>query len=168
MPGVVHTRVGWLNKEEVVEVIFDSRVTSFQTLLAKSRCVEKPSTAFTYQAADHEIAKRSLGAKAVLVTVPAKDAKATDRRYYLRRSPLWLLPLTDVQAVRANALLATKGKPRSVLSPSQLALLGEIESVWQDKSRRKALASLKPTRRIEDFGAYTLRLRAALKVRPAK
>ena len=50
LPGVVDTRAGWLQGKEVVEVVFDSKVISYAQLLDSARCVEKPSTAFVYDA----------------------------------------------------------------------------------------------------------------------
>jgi hypothetical protein len=163
LPGVVSTRAGWLRKEEVVEVEFDPRVTSYAELLAKSRAVEKPSTVFTYDAADQEVAKARLGDQAVQTKESAKDAKAADRRYYLRRSPLWLVPMTDVQAVRTNALLAAKKDPGRVLSPRQLKWVPRLTEAWALAEVRAELAKLSPARQAAAFTAYEERLDGALR-----
>ena len=167
LPGVVNTRTGWLEGKEVVEVVFDPKRTSYEKLAERARCVEKPSTAFVHDAKHLDVAKKIARGDAKLSESVAKDTKTSDRRYYLRRSPCWLLPLTDVQAVRINAVLGMKKgarmttrDPKDLLSPSQQKLLVLVQEHW--KAKRKVLGTLEPARSPAQFAAYEKRLRAVL------
>ncbi len=163
LPGVIDTRAGWLDKKEVVEVLFDPKVTSYAKLLQQAQCVEKPSTAFAHDAQQLEIARKALGAKAASLPGKTRDAKAPDRKYYLRKATWWHLPMTRIQAVRANALLGAKKDPSTVFSPRQLRLHGHV--VKAGAKLRKAMQELQPARDVADFRAYVTKLRRLLQKR---
>ena len=124
---MVSTKAGWLDKKEIVEVVFDPKVTPYAELLKAARCVKDPSTAYVYDAKLLDEAKQHAGEDAALTKAKPRDAKASDQKYYLRKTAYHYLPLTEVQAARLNAMLAdgeTKPRPDTVLSPSQRALQG--------------------------------------------
>ena len=160
---MVSTKAGWIDKKEIVEVVFDPEVTSYEELLKQARCVKDASTAYIYDAKDFDEAKKLAGEDAELTKVAPRLAKTSDQKYYLRQTPYFLLPLTEVQAVRLNAIVAdkkTQRDPRSLLSPSQLVLLGEIDKSF--KAKRKQLDKLRPARTPNNFASYTAALRRAL------
>ncbi len=160
---MVSTKTGWLDKKEVVEVVFDPKVTSYQELLEQARCVKGPSTAYVYDPKSLDVAKKVVGKDAVLTKTAARVAKTSDQKYYLRQTPYFLLPLTEVQAARLNAIAGdkrSKRDPRAWLSPSQLALLADVVKLSQ--SRREQLQQLTPTRDAKNFASYTAALRRAL------
>ena len=160
---MVSTKAGWLDGKEIVEVVFDAKVTSYRALLKQARCVKDPSTAYVYDQESLEVAKRVVGTDAVLIKTAARVAKTSDQKYYLRQTPYFLLPLTRVQAARLNAVIGDKkiGRdPRAWLSPSQLALLAAIEKRF--RTNRQQLQKLTPARDPKNFASYTAALRWAL------
>lgn len=145
LPGVVNTRAGWLDGEEVVEVTFDPAVSSYEKVLAASRCVQKPSAVYVATPAHRAASEPVVGAAAIRPWREAKAAKESDRRYHLRQSPFWHLPLTGPQAVRVNAALGARGAKAAVasiapfLSPRQVALARRLAAAPAD--RRQELAA---------------------------
>ncbi len=123
--GVVSTRVGWLAGGEVVEVEFDPEVVSYEALLAEATrrgCAERVFPRTDQQ----ELAAREVAGDAVLRTAEAIRPD-DDTKYYLKRTPLRHLPLTPLQAARANGHVQG-GLPPGLLSPSQEELLRKIEA----------------------------------------
>jgi hypothetical protein len=160
---VVRTTAGWLDKKEVVEVLFDPKVTTFAKLLAQAQCVKDPATAYVYDGEDFVVARKTLGAGAVLTKSRARPAKVSDQKYYLRQTPYGVLPLTAVQAARLNAIVGdktSKQDPRALLSPAQRKLLDLVAARFQ--ARRKQLAALTPARDPSKFASYTARLERVL------
>ncbi len=160
---MVSMKAGWLDKKEVVEVLFDPKVTSYARLLEQARCVKDPSTAYVYDGKDFVVAKKAIGADAVLTKSAARVAKDSDQKYYLRQTPYGVLPLTELQAVRLNAIVGdkkTKKDPRTLLSPWQIRLLDRVNK--QFKAKRKRLAALTPPRDPNRFASYTAELERVL------
>ncbi len=100
---MISTRSGWIGGEEVVEVGFDPQVIPFDALC--------------------EFAERRDCARAFDAAIRPEDPK-----YYLSRTPLRFLPMTELQAMRINARIEADGlaKACAVLTASQRALLAEI------------------------------------------
>ena len=162
LPGVVSTKAGWLDKKEIVEVVFDPEVTAYTELLKAARCVEKPSTAYLYDPQFVGEARKIVGEDVAVTKQKPRDAKVSDQKYYLRKSAYHWLPLTEVQAVRLNAIFGkkqSKQDPRRWLAPSQLELLGAIEKLG---AGREALKKLSPARSPNEFASYTAALRREL------
>lgn len=143
LDGVVATTAGWQDGREVVEVRYDPRRIDAERLAREAQlasCTAAPDD--------------------------ARPAKDSDRKYYLRRSPLRHLPLTPMQQTRVNAALGTGGDPTSWLSPRQVELFQRVTSVLKEDPRR--LDGLEPPTSLDgprthgELHGYELRLRKQL------
>lgn len=122
LDGVTATRAGWLDGHEVVEVKFDPGQLPYSDLLSQARKMNCLSRAYVSTREQLSAAKAVLGdAGATLVSERAKDAKASDQLYYLKRSPLNQLELTPLQKTRVNAALRAGSDATLWLTPSQKA-----------------------------------------------
>ena len=110
LDGVVGTRVGWVDRKEVVEVRFLPDVVPFERLRAR--------------AAELDCASR--------VWAPGeargawRDAKESDDKFALRRAGLRALPLTPAQATKVNAALRLGEDADRWLSPRQRSLRARV------------------------------------------
>jgi hypothetical protein len=127
--GVIETRPGMLDGGEVVEVSFDPKRLSFEELLTHAEENNCASKVITRTDGQLEIARAKIGARASR----SDETIDVDQnvKYYLSKSALSVLPMTELQAARVNATLEP-GTWRRWLSPRQLALLSRVEE------RRKA------------------------------
>ena len=135
IPGVVKTRPGFLNKEEVVEVEYDPSRISFDSLLGRAKAMECASTVYARNEAQQRTATNAVGKSKAIRT---DDAIRIDNapKYYLAQTPLKFVPMTELQAARVNAAIGEKKNPAPLLSPRQQALLATIEkhpdAGWND------------------------------------
>ena len=125
LDGAIETTAGWIGDEEVVEVLFDPRVVPYAELVTYARKFDCATHVFTRDDTQHALAKGLVGNAAVRTDELVR--RADDTKYYLRQSPLRHVPLTPLQAARANAVVS-QGAPRALLSPSQLAFFAAIEA----------------------------------------
>jgi len=161
-PGVRSTRAAWLDGREVVEVTYDPERLPFQDLLAaglEGSCADQVWVADAAQQAQAQELLDSTVAVAVRDGDDvASDAKPSDQKFYLQRSAMNHLPLTPLQATRANALLAPDGAPAAkqalmdILSPHQRTLLQRIETMLNDKP--SALDGLERPAAVPDLAGY--------------
>lgn len=140
--GVVGTRAGWLDGREAVEVRFDPEVIGAEGL------VRAAETAGCRVAADGG---------------PAREADASDRKYYLARSDLRWLPLTPAQAAKVNAALRFDRSPDPWLSPRQRRRAEQIRAALA--ADPLALEGLAPPRDPAGLSAYDRSLRERLAAR---
>jgi len=161
-PGVRRTRAGWLDGQEVVEVTYDPQLLSFQDLLTTGRADNCANRVWVADALQQAQAQELLGSTVAVALrdgdVVASDAKTSDQKFYLRRSAVNSLPLTPLQATRANAFLAPDGGTEAkqslvdILSPRQRALLKRIEAVLSEKP--SALDGLERPDALADLVSY--------------
>lgn len=97
LPGVIETEPGFQDGKEVVKVQFDPSVTS----RAELEKLTQPKS-FTPCAKN--------------------EGFRSDRepKYYLAQTPYRFIPMTSLQAARANSLVGKKQSPDELLSPRQL------------------------------------------------
>ena len=139
LDGVIETRPGMLDGGEVVEVSFDPKRLSFEDLLAFAEEHECASKVIARTDAQLELAKSVVGARASRSDKPIDIDK--DIKYYLSKSPLAALPMTELQAARVNASLA-EGTWRQWLSPRQLDLLSRLEAQRQAEPKWAAPSAI--------------------------
>lgn len=103
LPGVVETQPGYQDGREVVKVWYDPATTSKEELERKTQ--PKNFTACA-----------------------KNEGFRTDKepKYYLAQTDYRFIPMTSLQACRANSLVGNRQSPDELLSPRQLALLQEI------------------------------------------
>ncbi|MBV6443481.1 MAG: hypothetical protein EPGJADBJ_05237 [Saprospiraceae bacterium] len=121
IPGVVETEPGFQDGKEVVKVQFNPAVVSKSEL-------EKKTTPKGIAACSKNEGFRS----------------DREPKYYLAQTDYKYLPITTLQACRANSLVGKSLSPDELLSPRQLALLKTIrenpKKQWKNMIGRKDLA----------------------------
>ncbi len=120
--GVLATRAGFLDGQEVVEVVFDPGVVAFDRLAAEAKRLECAAAVY----APDEAARSAAGAGAKVLKDAVREAPRADQKHALSLSPLRLVPMTESQAARVNAAVARGEDPADLLSPSQAALAKRI------------------------------------------
>ncbi|MCC7465173.1 MAG: thioredoxin family protein [Saprospiraceae bacterium] len=103
LPGVIETQPGYQDGREVVKVWYDPSVTSKEVLAQKTQ----PKN-FTACAKNEGFRIDS------------------EPKYYMAQTDYRFIPMTSLQACRANSLIGNRQSPDELLSPRQLALLHEI------------------------------------------
>ncbi len=119
-PGVVATQPGFMDGREVVQVTFDPAVVSYEKLIQsgqKARCADG---VFYHNTAQKTTAEKTLGNKAVAPKSNFRSDK--EPKYYLSKTHYRFVPMTPLQAARANALTGKQQNPEAVLSPRQVDL----------------------------------------------
>jgi len=121
IPGVIETAPGFQNGKEVVQVTFNPAVV--QKAALEERTHPKGITACS-----------------------KNEGFRSDKepKYYLAQTDYRFVPMTTLQACRANSLAGNSKKPDEVLSPRQLALVKKIreqpEKKWKNMIGRNDLA----------------------------
>lgn len=131
LDGVVETQPGFMNNREVVEVEFDPNKISFETLLEKANKSGCASHVF----ADD---KEQLNKSEALVGNSSSSKKGKFRmdrepKYYLSKTVYQYIPMTQLQAARANSLIGNGSLPNEVLSPRQIALAKTLQKKKKGK-----------------------------------
>ncbi|MEZ5043877.1 MAG: VPGUxxT family thioredoxin-like (seleno)protein, type 2 [Saprospiraceae bacterium] len=125
LKGVVETQPGFMNGHEVVQVQFDPSVISYTTLVAaaqKSQCASQVYAANKEQSA---LAQKLVGKDN---TAPmGKFRLDNEPKYYLSKTLYKYIPMTAIQATKANSLIGQQQSPDEVLSPRQLQMLNYIK-----------------------------------------
>ncbi len=121
LPGVIETEPGFQDGKEVVKVQFDPKVLSRESLEA----IAKPKG---------------------ISSCTRNEGFRSDRepKYYLSHSDYRFIPMSSLQACRANSLVGKSKSPDEWLSPRQLALLKKVaehpKKGWTSMIGRKDLA----------------------------
>lgn len=159
LDGVISTRIGELEKAEVVEVTFDPAVVGYKKLVEAAKKLDCTHKVFARTDAHLKAAAEVVGDKAVRSDKDI-DAK-TQQQYHLAFHPRYhYLPLTAAQATKVNAALANKKSPDEFLSPLQLAVHARFTKTTDDQAKR--IAQLTPDRSPVGVIAYWAKLDAAL------
>ncbi len=116
--GVITTRTGWLDNSEVVELTFDSDVVSYKWLVKQAQSMECADRVFA-----RSDEQRKLAGKIEAVRVERSDesmrATPKDDKYELAQTDWRFIPMTELQATRANALIEQGQDPSRLFSPRQ-------------------------------------------------
>ena len=130
--GVQSTQAGYMNGTEVVKVSYDSDQISYAELVnqsSKKRCADK---VYTNSNVEKSIAKNK--------NIPSKGMNKyridSQDKYYLSQTDYQSVPMLDIQATKANALVAQKQSPGEILSPRQLAILDLVTAGKIKKENR--------------------------------
>ncbi len=159
LDGVISTRIGELEKAEVVEVTFDPAVVGYPKLVEAARKLDCTHKVFARTDAHLKAAAAVVGDKAVRSDKEI-DAK-TQQQYHLAHHPRYhYLPLTAAQATKVNAALANKKSPDEFLSPLQLAMHTRFTKTTDDEAKR--IAQLTPDRSPVGVIGYWAKLDATL------
>jgi len=152
LDGVITTRAGWVGKLEVVEVVFDASRIGYGALLKKAMEMECASKVFVHANSQKEVVLALAPGLSAPIDGRAKDAKPSDDKYRLKKSPLRFLPLTPMQATKINAALGSGQAAHRWLSPAQKGLAKKIEAAI--KIKPDAFDHLEPPSSIDGLAAY--------------
>lgn len=123
--GIVKTQAGFMGGREVVKVDFAPDVIAYEDLLKKARTKSCASHVFSNDLHQQLSAEKILGSQYVSEKSSYKKDKET--KYYLYKSSFKYLPMTKIQAIKANSLIGKGESPNSVFSSRQLILLKYIQ-----------------------------------------
>lgn len=124
--GVMQTRPGFVGGMEVVEVEFDPRTVTFEMLVGQARTRNCATRIFART--DGQFRKLQTLAKsgdlpeAAFARSDEPIRPDKEPKYYLSKSPLRFVPMTEAQACGCNTALAFGLQPEAFLSPRQIAL----------------------------------------------
>ncbi len=123
--GVVETHAGFMNGREVVKVEFAPSVIQYKDLLKAAKTKSCASHVYTDNLNQQLSAEQVLGSE----YASEKSGFRIDRetKYYLYKSSYRFLPMTPLQAVRANSLIGKGQSPNAIFSPRQLTALKYIQ-----------------------------------------
>jgi peptide methionine sulfoxide reductase MsrA len=124
--GIVATQAGFMGGKEVVNIEYNPEALSYDDLIQKAQ---------NNQCANHVYAENSQqksSAEAVVSSSRVSSKKqfrlAHDPKYYLSRTHYQYVPMTPLQATRANSLVGNRRSPEQILSPQQIALADFIKN----------------------------------------
>lgn len=118
--GVTATEAGFMEGKEVVEVTFDPSILSYETLLKKAKKSSCAAHVFTENKEQAVIAEQITSKSQVSPVSRFKPDKAP--KFYLSKTVYRHVPMTSLQAAKANSLAGEMKDPDLVLSPQQKAL----------------------------------------------
>ncbi len=126
LPATVSTLPGFVDKVEVVDVEFDPKVMSYESLLNEAQRLDCAAQVFTHNPEQQRLAAKLVGDAATPFAGTVRPDK--EPKYYLANSPYRHVPMTPTQASRVNAALGLKGKPDRFLSPRQRKILEAVKA----------------------------------------
>lgn len=156
LDGVLGTRTGMLNGDEVVEVDFDPASLDYRTLSRKATGMSCFRKAYAHSDEQRAVALTMTTHVAPRTAEPL-DA-SNQQQFHLSLEPAYnLLPLTSLQATKLNAALVAGEPPERFLSPSQLRLHAKLKRIVESKDKLVLYGleqSLKPDRSPEGLPRY--------------
>ncbi len=122
--GVIATQPGFMHNQEVVQVTYDPDRIGLAELIqqaAKAQCADQvfadtPALLKTAGQVKEKSALRKTG----------KFRLDGEPKYYLSQTVYQHLPMTSLQAVKANSMVGQQKDPEVYLSPRQIALVKKI------------------------------------------
>ena len=161
LPGVHSTSAGWIGDKEVVKLKFDPKVISYERLVKEAQSMKCASTVFSHDKKQHATAKTLVGDKVATWSPDnSRLAKESDRKYYLKNSPLRYLPLTTLQSTKINAALGSQADWKEWLSPRQMRLAMMVRRFLAEQP--KGLGDFTPPEDVENQAEYQARLKRFL------
>lgn len=132
--GVIATRSAWVGEKEVVHLVYDPQTIDYETLVESALNMECASTVYAHNDEQNRKALSIVDEKIVEAITDdgqIRDAKSSDQKYSLANSNHRFLPLTETQAVKVNAILASENQSglSDWISPRQQTLPKRIEDI---------------------------------------
>jgi len=126
LDGVVATQPGFMSGREVVQVEYDPKRIDFETVLRKanrSGCADK---VYAENSEQMNASKNIVGDSGV--TEKGNFRLDREPKYYLSKTVYQYIPMTQIQAAKANSLIGRGQLPNEVLSPRQIELVEQIRT----------------------------------------
>ncbi len=160
LDGVLATRSGMMEFDEVVEVIYDPAQLDFEQLVGSARQLDCASAVYAHTAADLVRARELVGDAALPAPDRAGLVEEKQVKYALKRTSMARLPITPLQQTRINADIRLEANPRLRLSPRQVEMLKAIDQLLKQNST--ALDDFSPPDKLSLLADYQSRLLARL------
>ena len=129
--GVVATEPGFMHGREVVQVTYNPAAVKYEDILQKAKQAKCADAAFVHNEEQARKAEKVLGENKV--RDKSNFRLDRDRKYYLSKTHYRAVPMTSLQAIHANRLIANGKSPDTVLSDKQIAFAKQMEK--QEKAK---------------------------------
>jgi hypothetical protein len=141
LPGVVATRTGTLNGDEVVQVDYDASRVGYADLL-------------------RQVGSMQCFRSTVVPGAAAFQASDVQQFTLAQHPEYWYLPLTALQATKLNSLLSQPGNadPDELLSPTQRAMHAQLRDIIS-RGNDGMLQKLSVDRSVDGLAAYSQTVR---------
>lgn len=123
--GVVATKAGFMGGREVVQVAYNPDVISYEDLVQSAQKVRCNSHTYTENTSQKVIAEKVIGKNQVSNVSTFRPDR--EPKYYLGRTHYKYVPMTALQAARANSLIGQGFSPDKVLSSRQIEIAQTIK-----------------------------------------
>lgn len=124
--GVISTNPGFMKGHEVVEVEYNPDLISYNDLVNRAKHDQVADHVFVNDGNQKNVAEKAVG-KSSLSDV-SNFRPDHDPKHYLSQTIYRYVPMTSLQASRANAAIGSGSSPDDYLSPRQLELLKYIKN----------------------------------------
>ncbi len=132
--GIVKTEAGWRAGKEVVRLEFDPTKITYKELLQKGDQERLFYHVFPDDNKQQKVAAEVVGTSAISTNGTFRLDK--DPKYYLSRTHLRYVPMTETQAARVNSCIGKREAVENWLSPRQIELANYIaenpKENWKD------------------------------------
>ena len=133
--GVLSTEAGFMDGHEVVRVTYDPDVVALEDIATSGKQASCADGAYLEDKAERANVSTVLSASKVKSTSSFRADRTP--KYYLAQTHYRAVPMTPIQAARANALIGKGQSPDAVLSPRQIAwsqrLKAQPKSKWKNR-----------------------------------
>lgn len=123
--GIVGTQAGFMGGKEVVHIEYNPEILTYDNLIEKAQKNQCANHIYTENKSQQIAAKEVVSSNKV--SAKKQFRLAHDPKYYLSRTHYQYVPMTPLQASRANSLVGNRKSPEAVLSPEQIALANFIQ-----------------------------------------
>lgn len=128
IPGLLGSRVGFVDGHEVVEVQYDPNELPYATLLHEAHKRDCADSVFTQDTEEEQIARSIFGSRVQRSQSAFRLAPNSDQKHALQRTRLRSVDLTPRQALLTNTAVAAGASPVSLLSPRQQTQAGFVKT----------------------------------------
>lgn len=134
MPGVIATQPGFMHGHEVVQVEYDPKQIELDQMVKQAESANCADQVYVDGGAQRQAVKKVKSEDNIRSS--SKFRLDREPKYYLSKSIYRHVPMTALQAARANSLVGQRINPEEVLSPKQIALVRQIKEnsnkAWPD------------------------------------
>lgn len=123
--GIVGTQAGFMGGKEVVKIAYNPEILPYDDLIQKAQKSQCANHVYTENKVQQNAAQSILSSNKV--SSKKQFRLAHDPKYYLSRTHYQYVPMTPLQATRANSLVGNRKSPDAILSPRQIELAAFIQ-----------------------------------------
>lgn len=124
--GVLSTEAGFMDGREVVQLTYDPSLISFEDLVEQGMEVRCADNIYTHTEQQQKSASKVLSKGQIRQASSFRPDRAP--KYYLSHTFYRAVPMTALQAARANALVGSGKSPETVLSPGQIRWANQMKN----------------------------------------